>query len=136
MSKHQKKPIQFDNITQCLEAWTTLNEKGAVILSSINVDQQPKGDSQLLSDLNDILIGMRQVLEAMHELFDQISEKDEQFELYRQCINMFEQEFMVKESIQSIVQQSGFMSKQHLTGSISLWKAEAYLDEDVIKRLH
>ncbi|ORZ06887.1 hypothetical protein BCR42DRAFT_426656 [Absidia repens] len=134
-SKNTAKSIPLKNMTQCLEAWTTWNGKGATILSSVEIEQST-GNVTALSDMADILAGMRQVLEAMHERFDQVPEDDPQFGLYRQCIHMFEQEFMVKESIQSIVREEGFMSKQQLTGSISLWKAEAYLDEDVIKQLH
>ncbi|SAL96595.1 hypothetical protein [Absidia glauca] len=129
------KNVPLTNMTQCLEAWATWNGKGATVLSSIDVND-PKSNDLILSELTTILSGMRQALDAMHERFDGVPKDDAQFGLYRQCIHMFDQEFMVKESIHSIVKESGFMSKQQLTGSISLWKAEAYLDEDVIKQLH
>ncbi|KAI8338375.1 hypothetical protein BC941DRAFT_451577 [Chlamydoabsidia padenii] len=122
-------------MTQCLEAWATWNGKGATVLSSLDIDK-PDGNGVVLSELTTIVSGMRQALEAMHERFDQVPKDDAQYGVYRQCIHMFDQEFMVKESIFSIVKESGFLSKQQLTGSISLWKAEAYLDDDVIKQLH
>jgi hypothetical protein len=39
---------------------------------------------------------VRQALDAMHERFDGVPKDDAQFGLYRQCIHMFDQEFMVK----------------------------------------
>ncbi|OAD07909.1 hypothetical protein MUCCIDRAFT_104858 [Mucor lusitanicus CBS 277.49] len=58
--------------------------------------------------------------------------------LLRNCVDMYDQEYMVKECIRGIVSGDGFATQQHLAGSIALWKSESYLDEQVqeeIKKL-
>jgi hypothetical protein len=69
----------------------------------------------------------------------------------RSCIDMYDQELMVKvilmlyqvvythisnkngkqECIRGIVCDKGFSTKQHLAGSVALWKSESYIDEDI-----
>ncbi|CAO3628718.1 unnamed protein product [Cunninghamella echinulata] len=132
MATMNTKSIPFNNMSQCFEAWKKTNEKGITILSNVNLNNIK---DNTLKELDIVLIDMRKALQAMHELYDKVDKENEKITLYKQCVNMFEQEYMVKESIRSVVRESGFMSKQQLTGSIALWKAEAYLDDDVLKQL-
>ncbi|CAO3634073.1 unnamed protein product [Cunninghamella blakesleeana] len=126
------KSIPFNNMSQCFEAWKKANEKGAITLSKIDLD---KNNNTILKELEDIILSMKKALEAMHNIYNKVDKNNEKIALYRQCVHMFEQEYMVKESIRSVVRETDFLSKQQLVGSIALWKAEAYLDDDVLKQL-
>ncbi|KAI8638688.1 hypothetical protein BD408DRAFT_351415, partial [Parasitella parasitica] len=123
-----------------LDLWAKQNEKGEHCLS-----RQVLGKPS--SDLKVILDKLKQVLDTMFEEYSMIvnqlglvenlqNEKNEanipkEVILLRNCIDMYDQEYMVKECIRGIVSGEGFATQQHLAGSIALWKSESYLDEQV-----
>ncbi|CAO3655386.1 unnamed protein product [Mucor fragilis] len=139
--------ISFTKFKSCLDTWAKQNEKGAQCLS-----RQILGEPS--SELQDVSDELKQVLDTMFEeyatIVDQLGlaenlENDnddanipKEIILLRNCVDMYDQEYMVKECIRGIVSGDGFATQQHLAGSIALWKSESYLDEEVqeeIKKL-
>ncbi|KAI9322450.1 hypothetical protein BX666DRAFT_1848451 [Dichotomocladium elegans] len=53
----------------------------------------------------------------------------------RSCVEMFDQEYMVKESIFSILSTRGYFTQQHLNGSAAIWAAEPYIDRGRVNAL-
>ncbi|CEG79412.1 hypothetical protein RMATCC62417_13886 [Rhizopus microsporus] len=135
--------ISLTKFKECLNQWAKLNDKGEQCLS-----QQVLGQSS--TDLDAIVEEFKQVLETMFEEYafavnalglEQAIERDdttkipENINLMRYCVDMYDQEFMVKECIRGIVSTEGFATQQHLAGSIALWKAESYLDDEIQQRI-
>ncbi|GAN08937.1 hypothetical protein MAM1_0233d08457 [Mucor ambiguus] len=139
--------ISITKFKSCLVTWAKLNEKGEQCLS-----RQVLGKPS--SDLQDVSDELKQVLDTMFEeyaaivdqlgLAENLQNEDEEASipkeiiLLRNCVDMYDQEYMVKECIRGIVSGDGFATQQHLAGSIALWKSESYLDEQVqeeIKKL-
>ncbi|CAO0791900.1 unnamed protein product [Mucor circinelloides] len=138
--------ISFAKFKSCLDTWAKQNEKGEQCLS-----RQVLGKPS--SELQDVSDGLKQVLDTMFEeyativdqlgLAENLQNNDDanipkEIVLLRNCVDMYDQEYMVKECIRGIVSGDGFATQQHLAGSIALWKSESYLDEQVqeeIKKL-
>ncbi|CAO3636005.1 unnamed protein product [Mucor hiemalis] len=77
---------------------------------------------------------------GLEEVMQQGEEADipKELNLLRNCVDMYDQEYMVKECIRGTVCGDGFATKQHLSGCIALWKSETYLDDELqeeIKKL-
>ncbi|CAM0135704.1 unnamed protein product [Umbelopsis sp. WA50703] len=50
------------------------------------------------------------------------------------CVHMFDQDYVMKETIQAILSSSSQLSSlQHLNGFYSVWTAEPYIDDDLLK---
>ncbi|KAI8393692.1 uncharacterized protein BYT42DRAFT_551918 [Radiomyces spectabilis] len=136
--------------TECLKSWKVYNDQGANLLAQINLDDD-SNHQENARQIKDIVQNLKQVLETMHEKYNEslvlhslqqtAAQSDitvdgpECIETMRKCIDMHEQEYMIKKSIQSILCQEGFATRQHLTGCIALWKTEAYLDDEVQEKL-
>ncbi|KAF7730545.1 hypothetical protein EC973_001926 [Apophysomyces ossiformis] len=120
------------NFRTCLTDWEKLNEQGVNVLSSIDL-----GKPDLATEaekINIITQDFKKILENMYEEYDkavELTPDAPSIGLMRKCLNMYDQEYMVKESIRSIVSESGFATQQHLAGCIALWKAEAYLCDEL-----
>ncbi|KAI9470680.1 MAG: hypothetical protein EXX96DRAFT_491182, partial [Benjaminiella poitrasii] len=131
-----------------LDNWAKQNEKGEQCLS-----RQVLGKPSI--ELEQITNNLRQILDNMFDEYSQILNKlgieetavnidhvdntPEHVLLLKQCLEMYDQEYMVKDCIRDIVSGEGFATQQHLAGSIALWKSESYLDEEIqrkIRQLH
>ncbi|KAI8981965.1 hypothetical protein BDF20DRAFT_818611, partial [Mycotypha africana] len=127
-----------------LDKWKKLNEKGEQCLSQHTLGNQPS------NTFENILEQLKEVLDTMIDEYtslvktagfeDSKGSNDNnrlpyELQLIRDCIDMFDQEYAVKESIKSVVSGEGFATQQHLAGCIALWKAESYLDEDTIEKI-
>ncbi|KAG2204721.1 hypothetical protein INT46_005866 [Mucor plumbeus] len=137
------KSISFAKFKSCLDLWAKQSEKGEQCLS-----RQILGKPS--SELQDISNELKQVLDTMFEeyavivnklgLAENLQEEDDtnipkELILLRNCVDMYEQEYMVKECIRGIVSENGFATQQHLAGSKALWKSESYLDEEVQQKI-
>ncbi|KAI8058673.1 uncharacterized protein B0P05DRAFT_581559 [Gilbertella persicaria] len=126
--------VSFSKFKDCLDIWSKQNEKGTQCLT-----QQELG--QPSTELEEIVNKLRQALDTMleeyvaivsqlglEETLEQVSAENipSQVILMRNCVNMYDQEFMVKAS---------FATQQHLYGSIALWKSESYLDDEVQQQI-
>ncbi|CEP15015.1 hypothetical protein [Parasitella parasitica] len=137
----------FAKFKSCLDAWAKENEKGEHCLS-----RQILGKPS--SDLQDILDKLKQLLDTMVEEYTTIvnqlglvenlrndeskADTPKEVILLKSCVDMYDQEYMIKECIQNIVSGDGFATQQHLANSAALWKSESYLDEQIqqeIKKL-
>ncbi|KAI8885822.1 hypothetical protein K501DRAFT_245290 [Backusella circina FSU 941] len=130
--------ISFTKFKECLDRWAKQKEKGQDILSRLNL-----GESS--PELEIVIDELRSIIQVMYEEFQKIIEslglelalEDESVAIpqdintLRNCIDMYDQELMVKECIRGIVCDKGFSTRQHLAGSTALWKAESYIDEDI-----
>ncbi|KAI9244412.1 hypothetical protein BY458DRAFT_466806 [Sporodiniella umbellata] len=131
--------IAFIKFKECLNQWNKLSEKGEQYLS-----QQVVG--QPSSDLEAIVVQLRKTLQTMSEEYKAVTKTlnleenlkvDNQTQVpqelfwMKHCLDMYDQEFMVKECIFNLVRSEGFSSPQQLAGSIALWKAESYLDDEI-----
>ncbi|CAO3674578.1 unnamed protein product [Rhizopus stolonifer] len=101
------------------------------------------------NNLENIIIQIKKVLDTMLEEYqtalgglniEETLKKDnndmpEELIWMKHCIAMYDQEFMVKECINGIVSTEGFTTQQHLAGSIALWKAESYLDDEIQQKI-
>ncbi|KAG0173494.1 hypothetical protein DFQ28_007107 [Apophysomyces sp. BC1034] len=124
--------FSLPNVCDSLTAWEKLNEQGAKVLSSIHLDNHDLDNES--NQINIVIQDFKKILERMYDEYDKAVESTPDapaIGLMRQCLNMYDQEYMVKESIRSIVSESGFATQQHLTGCIALWKAEAYLCDEL-----
>ncbi|KAG2199666.1 hypothetical protein INT47_005191 [Mucor saturninus] len=100
-----------------------------------------------------IQISVKQVLDTMFEEYTQVVtdlgleeviQNDDNLRIpkelnaIRNCLDMYDQEYMVKECIRGTVCGEGFATRQHLAGCIALWKSESYIDDELqeeIKKL-
>ncbi|KAG1144707.1 hypothetical protein G6F37_003148 [Rhizopus arrhizus] len=135
--------ISLIKFKECLSQWTKLNEKGEQCLSQQVLGQPSK-------ELEKIIAQFKQVLDTMIEeytktvdslnLQENLKSNDdnhvsEELILMKSCVDMYDQEFMVKESIKYIISAEGFTTQQQLAGTIALWKAESYLDDEVQQKI-
>ncbi|GAA5803378.1 hypothetical protein EDC94DRAFT_75404 [Helicostylum pulchrum] len=138
--------VSFTTFKTCLDTWSKYNEKGVQCLST-----QTLGSPS--TELDDIVNNLKQVLDTMFEEYvqvvtelglEEVIQNDDndnipkELNYMRNCVDMYDQEYMVKECIRGIVSGEGFATRQHLSGSIALWKSESYLDDELqeeIKKL-
>ncbi|RCI02232.1 hypothetical protein CU098_012290 [Rhizopus stolonifer] len=133
--------VSFSKFKDWYNIWSKQNEKGTQCLT-----QQELG--QPSTELEEIVNKLRQALDTMLEEYvaivsqlglEETLEQDSaenipsQVILMRNCVNMYDQEFM--ECIKGIVCDKGFATQQHLYGSIALWKSESYLDDEVQQQI-
>ncbi|KAI8357365.1 hypothetical protein EDC96DRAFT_465414 [Choanephora cucurbitarum] len=130
--------VSFSKFKDCLDAWNKKNELGAQCLS-----QQKPGQSS--DDLSKVTNELKEVLDTMSQEYTTIVKQagfqetlsnesidiPNEITLLRNCLDMYDQEFMVKECIKGVASNQGFATQQHLSGSIALWKSESYLDDEI-----
>ncbi|KAI9366567.1 hypothetical protein BD770DRAFT_417351 [Pilaira anomala] len=138
--------LSFTKFKTCLDTWAKYNEKGVQCLNAQTLGSPSE-------DLNDIVNNLKQVLDIMFEeysgavnllgLEEVIQDENhndipKELNYMRNCVEMYDQEYMVKECIRGTVSGDGFATRQHLSGCIALWKSESYLDDELqeeIKKL-
>ncbi|KAG2222028.1 hypothetical protein INT45_003673, partial [Circinella minor] len=106
------------------ESWSKLTEEGSTILSTVD----RKDVAKTRQAMTTVIEKLRKVLEKMYEEYDKADES--MATTLRNRLEMYDQEFMVKESIQSIVNEPGFYTQHHLSGLTALWSSEAYIDKE------
>ncbi|KAI7906354.1 uncharacterized protein BX663DRAFT_548543 [Cokeromyces recurvatus] len=139
--------ISFNKFKKCLDDWAKQNEIGEQCLS-----RQVLGKPSI--ELEPITNNLRQILDCMFDEYCQMLHKleieeiavnneqesnnhhiPEQVVLLKKCLEMYDQEYMVKDCIRDIVSGEGFATQQHLAGSMALWRSESYLDEEIQRKI-
>ncbi|KAI9249208.1 hypothetical protein BDA99DRAFT_524305 [Phascolomyces articulosus] len=120
----------FDAFREYVESWSKLTDEGNVILSTI--DRKDVGKTQ--QAMTAVIEKLKVILEKMYDEYDKADES--KMNMLRNCLEMYDQEYMVKESIQTIVNEPGFYTQHHQTGLTALWTAEAYIDKDFLSFLN
>ncbi|KAI9493693.1 hypothetical protein BDB00DRAFT_822139 [Zychaea mexicana] len=120
--------IRLDAFREHADSWSKLTKEGSTILATVD----RKDVNKTRQALTTVTEKLRAVLEKMYDEYDKA--EGTMANTLRNCVDMYDQEYMVKESIQSIVNEPGFYTQHHLTGLSALWSAEAYIDNDAVSR--
>ncbi|KAI7886831.1 hypothetical protein K492DRAFT_203086 [Lichtheimia hyalospora FSU 10163] len=130
--------VPIDTLRGCTESWSRITQEGSKVLASIDRTDP----SKTLPALAKVMQGLKDVLESMYTEYDRLMENSShdaryqsEFETLSKCIEMYDQEYMLKESIQSIVKERGCYTQQHLNGCSALWITEPYIDQQLIQSI-
>ncbi|ORY92987.1 hypothetical protein BCR43DRAFT_496160 [Syncephalastrum racemosum] len=125
----------FSGFKSCLDAWRKANQDGAALLAEINRDDLDTTRELL----RQVIENLRTILDRMYQERDKAEKDpgtaDEKRIILRKCVDMYDQEFMVKSSIGTILSEASFFTSQQVTGSFALWKTEAYIDTEVVNQI-
>ncbi|KAL1928636.1 hypothetical protein VTP01DRAFT_2422 [Rhizomucor pusillus] len=128
-----------DPLSECIEEWNRIKRESSNVLAAIDPADPERTRHLVLESVAQF----RQVLEHMYEEYDKVVEAHEakvadgggqactehppDLLALKRRIDMYDNEYMVKETIGSIVSEPGFFTRQHLTGCNALWTTEPYL---------
>ncbi|KAH8554576.1 hypothetical protein BGW37DRAFT_202845 [Umbelopsis sp. PMI_123] len=138
-------------ITDCIACWKKSSGRGSDILRTAAA--QRDGSFNYGQDLLEVINELRACLDSLYTQFDDyLKEKDiaiqipsekgsgdgmvESVTLFKACLDMLDQDFIMKETIQAVLSASdSSIHPQHLVGFSSVWSCEPYVDNRQIDAL-
>ncbi|CDH60460.1 predicted protein [Lichtheimia corymbifera JMRC:FSU:9682] len=138
--------VNIDTLRECTESWSRITQEGGKALASI--DRSDPGKT--VPALTKVMQGLKDVLERMYAEYDHVMEESSKLshgndaaaagyqshlETLSKYLEMYDQEYMLKESIQSIVKERGCYTQQHLNGCSALWTTEPYIDQQYVQNV-
>ncbi|KAJ8660307.1 hypothetical protein O0I10_003764 [Lichtheimia ornata] len=136
--------VNIDTLRECTESWSRITQEGGKVLASIDRSDP----SKTVPALTKVMQGLKDVLEKMYAEYDRVMERSNKshgndaaagyqsdLETLSKYLEMYDQEYMLKESIQSIVKERGCYTQQHLNGCSALWITEPYVDQQFVQNV-
>ncbi|KAJ2962139.1 hypothetical protein NQZ79_g2619 [Umbelopsis isabellina] len=140
-------------LQEFITKWRTISERGADILRIAAA--QRDGSFNYLEDITNVVVELKAELDGMYAFLGNVLDNNSVVIQYKDedgagrdrgsalkdhisqlqgCVHMFDQDYVMKETIQAILSSSSQTSSlQHLNGFYSVWTSQPYIDDDILK---
>ncbi|KAI7864556.1 hypothetical protein BDF14DRAFT_1159942 [Spinellus fusiger] len=126
--------VSFERFDACGVAWKKLNDQSPQVLLSIlplGPTRESTGETEC-SELKALLGQYEKVLASMYQEYSQAQQlhttlQHTTLQHMNKRLAMYDEEYMLKSSIGSILSQPGFVTQKHLTGMMALWSNDIYI---------